>query len=422
MLNVSICTIGDEILIGQIVDTNSSVIAKELNRCGIKVNKMLSIQDDEGEIVSTLGDCIESNDIVIITGGLGPTRDDITKVALAKLCKCETFRYDLSQAVIIEDILNRRGIPISQLNKDQALVPECCFVLPNKMGTAPGMVFNVPVKDGHKVLLFSMPGVPYEMEHILPSVIETIKNEFNTESIYHRTLLTYGIPESILASRIESWENNLPKIVKLAYLPNPQSGVKLRLSVYGGNKDESFKIVDDQVNELKSLLGNALYGEGEDTLESILAKFLVETKSTISVAESCTCGKVASVLTSIQGSSRYFKGGVVAYDNTIKSTLLNVREETLSTHGAVSQECVEEMAKGVKNLMNTDYSIATSGIAGPTGGSMEKPVGTVWIAIAGPGFLISKVKIFNGDRKRNIERFSAEALNILRLKLDLHLK
>lgn len=421
MLTASICTIGDEILIGQIVDTNSSLIAKELNKCGIKVNKMISIQDDEREIVSSLQECSHTSDILIVTGGLGPTKDDMTKRSLARLCRCDKYRYDASQASIIEELCGRRGIALSQLNKDQALVPECCRVLPNRMGTAPGMVFTLPASGERKVMLFSLPGVPYEMEHLLPSVIMTIKEEFICENIFHRTLLTYGIPESILASKIESWEDSLPNDIKLAYLPSPQSGVKLRISIYGGDFSKSSLIAEREVSKLRLILGSALYGENEDTLESVIGDYLLKNGKKISVAESCTSGKLSSLLTSIPGSSAYFAGGVVAYENNIKRNLLGVKEETLQKYGAVSCECVKEMAEGVKNMMETDYAIATSGIAGPSGGTDTKPVGTICIAIAGPDFTEAYVKVFNGDRIRNVQRFSAEALNCMRLKLGIQL-
>lgn len=421
MLTASICTIGDEILIGQIVDTNSSLIAKELNKCGIKVNKMISIQDDEDEIVSSLTECSQINDIIIVTGGLGPTKDDITKKSLAVLCECEEFRYDESQASIIADLCSRRGISLSQLNKDQALVPECCKVLPNKMGTAPGMVFTIKTKTERKVLLFSLPGVPYEMAHLLPSVLQTIQEEFLCENIFHRTILTYGIPESLLASKIEDWEDNLPKEIKLAYLPNPQSGVKLRISIYGGDYIKSSLIAEEEIKKLKILLGNALYGENDDTLESVIGSFLLKNGKKISVAESCTSGSVSSLLTSVPGSSAYFTGGVVAYNNDIKINLLGVKEETILNQGAVSCECVKEMAVGIRKLMKTDYSVATSGIAGPSGGTETKPVGTICIAIAGPDFIETHIKVFNGDRIRNVQRFSAEALNLLRLRLGIQL-
>lgn len=419
MLTAAICTIGDEILIGQIVDTNSSLIAKELNKCGIKVNKMISIQDDESEIVSTLEEISYLNDILIVTGGLGPTKDDITKRSLARLCKCNEYRYDELQATIIDELCRRRGIFLSQLNRDQALVPECCRVLPNRMGTAPGMIFTLSARNGKKVMLFSLPGVPYEMEHLLPSVIKTTKDEFVCENIFHRTLLTYGIPESILASKIESWEDNLPKEIKLAYLPSPQSGVKLRISIYGGDYTNYSLIVEDEVRKLRSLLGSALYGENDETLEAVVGRFLLNKGMKLSVAESCTSGMLSSLLTSIPGSSAYFTGGVVAYDNNIKRNILGVKEDTLQKYGAVSCECVREMAEGIKRIMGTDYSIATSGIAGPSGGTEAKPVGTICIAIAGPDFIETYVKVFNGDRVRNVQRFSAEALNLFRLKLGI---
>jgi nicotinamide-nucleotide amidase len=421
MLNASICTIGDEILIGQIVDTNSATIAKELNSVGVKVNKIISVQDDENEIISSIQKCYESSDIIIVTGGLGPTKDDITKKALAKLCNCEQYKYDINQTRLIEDICNKRNIALTKLNRDQALVPACCEVITNKLGTAPGMIFRIN-ENNKNVILFSLPGVPYEMEHMLPAVIETVKNEFKIDSIYHRTLLTFGIPESTLASMIENWEDNLPDEIKLAYLPNPHSGVKLRLSIYGGDLNNNAQLVAKEVAKLKQILGNALYGEGDESLESVLSKYLTYNNKTISLAESCTSGRIASILTSIPGSSVYFKGGIIAYDNSIKMNILNVKEETLNNLGAVSAKCVEEMAENVRKLMKSDFSIATSGIAGPSGGSPDKPVGTVWIAISGPNFLESQMKIFNGNRQNNIERFSAEALNFLRLRLGLQLK
>jgi nicotinamide-nucleotide amidase len=259
------------------------------------------------------------------------------------------------------------------------------------------------------------------MEHLLPSVIKTIKEEFVCENIFHRTLLTYGIPESLLASKIESWEDSLPDEIKLAYLPSPQSGVKLRISIYGGDFSKSSLIAEEEVHKLRPLLGSALYGENEETLESVIGDYLLKCGKKISVAESCTSGKLSSLLTSIPGSSAYFTGGVIAYENHIKRDILGVKEETLEKYGAVSCECVKEMAEGIKNLMKTDYAIATSGIAGPSGGTDTKPVGTICIAIAGPDFIETYVKVFNGDRIRNVQRFSAEALNLLRLKLGIQL-
>lgn len=420
MLNASICTIGDEILIGQIIDTNSSFISKELNTLGIKVKFMISISDDEDEIISNLERCINSSDIVIVTGGLGPTKDDITKAALAKLSKSESSHYDPGQYEIIRERCNRRGIELSQLNKDQALVPDSCKVLTNNLGTAPGMLFTIP-KEGKasNTLLFSLPGVPYEMMGLMPKVAEKIKTEFYIENIYHKTITTFGISESILAKQIESWENELPKEVKLAYLPNPLVGIRLRLSIYGGSRERSIQLVDSLLNDLKKILGDSIYGEDEESLESVIAAFLRKNSATLSTAESCTGGKIASLITSLSGSSDIYKGSVIAYHNDVKFDLLKVDKGLIDKYGAVSKECVIEMAKGVRELMKTDYAIATSGIAGPGGGTTEKPVGMLWIAIVGPDFCETKSVVLSGDRLRNIDRFSSEALNMLRLKLGI---
>jgi len=422
MLKASICTIGDEILIGQIVDTNSSYISKELNSLGIKVIQMISISDDSNDIIYNLTRCISFSDIVIVTGGLGPTKDDITKTALAKLSKCDSFHNDYDQLEIIKGICNKRGIELSDLNAEQASVPDSCTVLNNRLGTAPGMVFTFSNEaDNTKTLLFSLPGVPYEMNGLLPKMKELIKTTFCLGSIYHKSVITFGIPESTLAKRIENWENNLPKEVKLAYLPNPLTGVKLRLSIYGGVKEISFQTIESLLVDLKIILGESLYGEGEDSLESVISTYLRKNSLTLSTAESCTGGKIATIISSLPGSSDIYKGSVVAYHNDIKFKILNVDRATILKYGAVSEECVIQMVNGVRDIMKTDYAIATSGIAGPDGGTADKPVGTLWIAISGPDFCETKKVVFSGDRLRNIDRFSSEALNMLRLKLGIQL-
>ncbi len=418
MINATICTIGDEILIGQIIDTNSSFISKELNKLGIKVRQMVSISDDEEDIITTLKRCIDNSDIVIVTGGLGPTKDDITKGALAKLSCCKRFHFDEKQLDIITQICNKRGLELSELNRYQAFVPDSCQVIPNNLGTAPGMLFSFnDIPEKSNTLLFSLPGVPFEMASLMPQVNELILKNFKTENIYHKTISTFGIPESLLAKQIESWENSLPDTIKLAYLPNPLNGVRLRLSIYGGSMESSIKIATPYIAELKELLGNSIYGEDSDTLESVISRLLRNSSSTVSTAESCTGGKIATLITSLANSSDIYKGSVIAYHNDVKTHILSVDPEILNIYGAVSKECVTAMAEGVRKATHSDYSIATSGIAGPGGATDNKPVGMLWIAVCGPDFCEAKSVVFNGDRLRNIDRFSSEALNFFRLKL-----
>lgn len=414
MLTASVCTIGDEILIGQIVDTNSAYISKELNSIGIKVNFMLSVPDEEEQIVNYLNLSLSRSDIVIVTGGLGPTKDDITKNALATLSGSSRLVYNEDQLTFIRSICLKRGIELSDLNRDQSLVPEQCEVLTNSMGTAPGILLR---KDGK--LLFSLPGVPYEMANLMKKVTGEIIKTKGIEDIYHKTVITFGIPESSLAKKIAGWEDNLPIDIKLAYLPDPLTGVKLRLSKYGGNINDSKKAIEAHFATLKEILGNAVYGEDNQTLESVVFSFLKSKSATLSTAESCTGGKIASMITSVPGSSSVFAGGIIAYSNEVKIKTLGVDPAILSESGAVSEECVRAMAQGARKIFNTTYAVATSGIAGPDGGSEEKPSGTVWIAVAGPDFLVAKKAIFGGDRLRNIDRFSSETLNFLRLNLGI---
>lgn len=425
MLNAAICTIGDEILIGQIVDTNSSHISQELNKIGVKVRFMDSFGDDHQEIISNLDYALKTNDIVVVTGGLGPTKDDITKAALAELFGTLEYYHSDAQGDIIQRILTRRGIEITDINYAQAMVPKGSEVIPNNLGTAPCMVFRFSEKKyRHQPTLYSLPGVPFEAVGILPDLIADIKKHYKLEDIYHKTLVTFGIPESTLAKQIESWEDALPKDMHLAYLPNPIIGVRLRLSIYGGKKDEEMKRIESEFRKLRSLLGNAIYGEGEDTLQVVIGKYLSKNNMTFAAAESCTGGKIASLVTSVPGASAYFYGSVTSYDNSIKENILGVPSQIIDHYGAVSQECVEAMAKGVRSLMKTTFSVATSGIAGPTGGSAEKPVGMAWLAVAwkdaktGKEGVVSKKVAFNSSREVNIERFSSNALNLLRLQIE----
>lgn len=418
MVTATICTIGDEILIGQIIDTNSSKIATHLNAIGVKVCHHISASDNERDILDTLQNCINSTDVVIVTGGLGPTKDDITKKTLAKLTGATGYVKNEEQYTIVKQILSARGIEMSDINEAQAVVPNTCKVIVNECGTAPCMQFEINNgKSSGTTLLFSLPGVPFEAEAALPKVMKSIKEHFKLDNIFHKTICTFGIPESTLAKRIESWEDNLPDNLHLAYLPNPILGVRLRLSIYGANKEQGEKELEQESIKLKELLGNAIYGEGEDSLQSSLGRILKSRGESISTAESCTGGMIASLITSVPGASEYFHGSVVSYSNDVKINTLGVDSNTILQHGAVSSECVKEMAEGVRKLMNTTYSIATSGIAGPLGGTAEKPVGTVWIAIAGPDFTETLQLHFRGSRKLNIERFASHSMDFLRTKI-----
>lgn len=423
MTQASICTIGDEILIGQIVDTNSSHISQALGSTGVRVTRMVSIGDDHDAIVNVLEGELKENEIVIVTGGLGPTKDDITKAALAHLSGTDKYRTDERQLKIVHDILSSRGLDILDINLAQASVPDTCEVIPNRLGTAPVMVFRFPEsRFGHAASLYSLPGVPFEALGALPDVIADIRSHFNLSDIYHQTVMTYGIAESALAKMIEEWEDNLPEDMHLAYLPNPLTGVRLRLSIYGGTKEEQESRIKARFEQLKPVLGNDLYSDHEDTLEGCIGRMLAESGKTLSVAESCTGGLISSLITSVPGSSGYYLGSVTSYANEVKTNVLGVPEEIITEYGAVSSECVAQMAEGVRRLTGSDYSVATSGIAGPGGGTDSKPTGLVWIGVSSPEGTETFSFRFRHDRKRNIERFAASALNILRMKLVNELK
>ncbi len=417
MIDACILTIGDEILIGQIVDTNSAYISQTLNSIGVRVTKKLSIGDDCSLIEAALDEVVYNYDITIITGGLGPTKDDITKNTLSKFFNCDTFHYDEKQLLYINEICAKRGVEVSELNRNQALVPDNCQVINNSKGTAPGMIFSVKNHFDRVSLIFSLPGVPYEMEALLPQVCTIIKNHFVLENITHRTIITFGIAESALAQKLDNWERELPSDIKLAYLPNPALGIKLRLSKYGGNQEDSLIQINGLKDNLCSILGDLVYGEENDSLEKVVSDILRKRQKSLSVAESCTGGRISALLTTNAGASDIFMGGAVVYSNDSKKDLIDVNPETIMRYGAVSRECAEEMAAGIRKRLGTDYSIAATGIAGPDGGSADKPVGTVWIAVSGDNFTVSKRSVFTGDRERNIVRFASEALNFFRLSL-----
>ena len=407
-MKASIITIGDEILIGQIVDTNSVSIARKLNSIGIIVAEKLSIGDSAEAITTTLSEAMAKHDVVIVTGGLGPTKDDITKFTLAKIFNSD-MRYDEREAEHISQLLARRGIAFTELNRSQALLPECCTTLHNAHGTAPGMWFDTP-KGG---ALVSLPGVPFEMEHLMDDiVIPRLKAHYELHDIVHRTLITRGIPESILAERIAAWEDALPDYLHLAYLPAPNI-VRLRLSAYDIERESAEREIERQFDLLHNLIGDNIVGFEGATVEQLVHDILCERGLKLAVAESCTGGTIASRFTAIPGASQYFMAGVVSYSNESKCDLLGVSPEDIERYGAVSESVALQMAEGVRRVAKADYAIATTGIAGPAGGSAEKPVGTVWMAIATPSGSRAVMRNSGTDRSQIINRASAYAIEML---------
>lgn len=418
MIQASICTIGDEILIGQIVDTNSSHISQSLGSLGIRTTRMLSIGDDKNEIISNLENELKYNDIVIVTGGLGPTKDDITKAALAELSGAVKFKTDERQLEIVKSILARRGLDMLDINRAQADVPDTCEVIPNKLGTAPIMVFRFPQERlGHNATLYSLPGVPFEAVGALDDIMADIKAHYTLTDICHKTLMTFGLAESALSKRIESWEDALPENMHLAYLPNPLTGVRLRLSLYGGNAAEHVAAVEEQLGKLKEIIGEYIYSEQDDTLQNCIGNMLKASGKTVCAAESCTGGNISALFTSVPGCSEYYLGSVTSYANSVKENVLGVKHGTLEKYGAVSSQTAAEMAEGVRRLTGADFSVATTGIAGPGGGSAEKPVGLVWVGVSSAKGTETISFIYKNNRATNIQRFAAAALNFLREKI-----
>lgn len=419
MTQASICTIGDEILIGQIVDTNSSHISRALNSFGIKVSRMVSIGDDHDCIVNFLTEELKSNDIVIVTGGLGPTKDDITKQALADLSGATGVKTDGRQLEIIHSILSARGLDVLDVNRAQADVPDTCEVIPNRLGTAPIMVFRFGNEAfGHKTTLYSLPGVPFEALGALEDILADIKVHNSISDIHHKTVMTYGLAESALSKMIAPWEDSLPADMHLAYLPNPLTGVRLRLSIYGGDREEEEARIDAEIAELRKIIGEYIWSEEDDRFETLIGRILTRTGKTLSAAESCTGGLISELITSVPGSSAYYLGSVTSYANSVKTGVLQVPQEIIAEHGAVSSQCVRMMAEGVRRLTGSDFSVATSGIAGPGGGTADKPVGLVWIAVSSENGTETFSHVFKNNRKQNIERFAASALNHLRKKIE----
>lgn len=411
MIKTEIITIGDELLIGQVVDTNSAWIGEQLNLIGIKVFQITSISDDRQHILKTLREAENRAEIVLITGGLGPTKDDITKVTL-----CEYFDTHLvfneKAYNRIENLFNIRGFTMTELNRKQAELPATCLPIPNINGTASGMWFE---KNGK--IFISMPGVPFEMKQMMTTwILPRLAEKFNSHFIVHKTILTQGGGESFIAKIIENWEDNLPGTIKLAYLPQPGM-VRLRLTATGNDKNELLLQLETETEKVEKLIPDLIFGFDNESLEGVIGKHLLSQQATVSTAESCTGGYIAHLITSIPGSSEYFKGSVIAYANVVKKEVLGVKNESLEQYGAVSEEVVIQMAEGVKTKLKTDFAIATSGVAGPDGGSENKPVGYTWIAVATPTVTIARQFLFGEDRGRNIRKTAIMALDMLRKEL-----
>lgn len=410
-MNTEIITIGDEILIGQIVDTNSAWIAARLNEAGFTVTRKLSIGDNREEIVTAVDGALAKSDAVIITGGLGPTKDDITKLMLAEMFGGRMVR-DEETYIRNERTLTARGIEYNELNRGQAMVPDTATVLQNLHGTAPGMWFE---RDGKVVV--SLPGVPFEMKELMTAeVLPRLLAYFKQGKVVHRTAITFGLAESVLAATIAPWEDALPEYLHLAYLPSP-SQIRLRLSAYDIKSDSEEAEIDRRFKELERMIPEYFIGYEDDTVASATAALLRKAGATLAVAESCTGGALSASFTAMAGASDYFLGGVVSYSNDVKANVLGVSRDTLERYGAVSEETALEMADGVRRLCGADYALSTTGIAGPTGGSEDKPVGTVWIGLATPNGTTARKFVFSKLRPQNIERFATAAANMLRLEL-----
>ena len=409
MIKATIITIGDEILIGQIVDTNSASISKHLNTAGITVEEKTSIGDEANQIEQTLQRVLLSSQVVIITGGLGPTKDDITKHTLARIFN-SSMHEDERVCEHVRTLLERRGISFNELNRGQAMVPDCCTVLFNAYGTAPGMWFET--ESGAVVI--SLPGVPFEMEHLMEDeVMPRLKAHFSLHANVHRTMITAGLPESMLAERIEKWEDALPRWMKLAYLPAPNI-VRLRLSAYDREDGQAAReAINAEFDKLHNIIPGHIVGFEGATMQSLVHEVMRERGLTLATAESCTGGTIASLFTAMAGASAYFLGGVVAYANEVKRDVLGVNYDDIMTHGAVSEIVARQMAEGVRRTTGADYAIATTGIAGPTGGSEAKPVGTVWMAVATPTHTVAVMRNSGLDRGQIISRASAYAIELL---------
>ena len=407
-----IITIGDEILYGHILDTNSKWISEELDNIGIKVVRKTTIGDKREELLQAFSEAESRADLVLITGGLGPTNDDLTKPCLAEYFNCE-IKMNVDALAEVAAFFESKGMELTEPNKQQAALPICSEFLSNKIGTAPGMWF----KRNNKVFV-SMPGIPREMQILMTDeVLPRARNFFDTDIIYHKIVKTIGIGESWLADKIKDWESNLPEHIALAYLPS-LGQVKLRLTAVGNDRGMLKDEVEKQIDRLKPLAGKYIFGYNGDQIQEVVGGMLKNNQLTLATAESCTGGYLAHMITSVPGSSAYFQGSVIPYHNDHKMNLLGVKQNTLEEFGAVSEQTVIEMANGVRKKFNTGIGVATSGIAGPDGGSEEKPVGTVWIAISTDKETIAKKLQLWKDREINIKAASIAVLNLIRITLS----
>ena len=407
-VNAEIIAIGDELLYGQIMDTNSHWISQELDAVGVRVVRKTTVGDNRTDILTAFEEASKRADLILITGGLGPTQDDLTKPLLAEYFGCEIVEVPEAVAAV-SAYFTRRGREMTLLNTLQGHLPTCCTYVPNEVGTAPGMWF-----EQKGCYWMSMPGVPHEMKKLVKDfVLPKLSQVFDLPVIYHKLIKTAGIGESWLADLIKDWENALPNHIRLAYLPS-LGHVKLRLTAFGTNKEQLQQEVAAQIEVLLPQIEKYVYGYDEETLETALGKLLKNAGKTIALAESCSGGYVSHMITTVPGSSAYFQGAVVPYHNAFKERILGVKSETLSSHGAVSEATVAEMAEGVRQLFNADYGLASSGIAGPDGGTADKPVGTVWIGCAGPEGVETRKLQLTQDRMLNIQLTGVAVLNLFR--------
>ena len=419
-MTAHIINIGDELLIGQVVNTNASWMAEELNKRNIKVTNISVISDGADDIRTQLDRSLSEADVVLITGGLGPTKDDITKTVLCNYFDDTLVRHQPTYDNV-KKFFDRRGLPFTEINQAQALVPSKCKVILNEVGTAPCMVFTIPqatfkqpspkkTDTSAEKIVISMPGVPFEMKWLMQnSVLPLLEERLGSQAIVHKTILTFGIGESFLADKIADWEDALPAHIKLAYLPEAGK-VRLRLSAYGADKEQLEQEVAERIEMLKLIIGDNIYGYDDETISSVIGKLLNQKGATVATAESCTGGLIGNMITEVSGSSAYYKGGIVAYSNELKERLLGVRHETLEQYGAVSEETAIEMARGCLAVTGADYAIATTGISGPTGATEEKPLGLVYVAVALRNEVVCNRYVFTTTRQQHQQRTANQAL------------
>ena len=419
-MTAHIINIGDELLIGQVVNTNASWMAEELNKRNIKVTNISVISDGADDIRTQLDRSLSEADVVLITGGLGPTKDDITKSVLCNYFDDTLVRHQPTYDNV-KKFFDRRGLPFTEINQAQALVPSKCKVILNEVGTAPCMVFTIPqatfkqpspkkTDTSAEKIVISMPGVPFEMKWLMQnSVLPLLEDRLGSQAIVHKTILTFGIGESFLADKIADWEDALPAYIKLAYLPEAGK-VRLRLSAYGADKAQLEQEVAERIEMLKLIIGDNIYGYDDETISSVIGKLLNQKGATVATAESCTGGLIGNMITEVSGSSVYYKGGIIAYSNELKERLLGVRHETLEQYGAVSEETAIEMARGCLAVTGADYAIATTGISGPTGATEEKPLGLVYVAVALRNEEVCNRYVFTTTRQQHQQRTANQAL------------